>query len=334
MKRMTTSAVWVIVAAVLFLGLPTAMAGKPQDVIERSNGFPSGPHFNLNIHGKKLDYNCSPTPGGGSVFVCEYGQSTIQYVTNKKSSLTELVVLDPCATCFYEAPDNDPVKVMLPYEAKGYYAFGRILGKPNNGNNNVESSIILYPNEVVQACNDDPDNPDPNFGDYTSCDEVALGMIIGSNVYVAEPEVYRRFEPGATKGKGKSKATDITPLFTFSGWAVDERLDVSGPSGTPDGVIDDYDVPVDAWNIIDLAGIDPNVYDDDTTWGNNNDAIDLIGEWLLFQADQEPPMAWYFDKEWILNIADLVVTEQGLENDGTKLLQIRFYPVATTDFLP
>ena len=35
---------------------------------------------------------------------------------------------------------------------------------------------------------------------------------------------------------------------------------------------------------------------------------------------------------WIFNIADLVITEQGLENDGTKLVQIRFYPVATTLF--
>jgi hypothetical protein len=35
---------------------------------------------------------------------------------------------------------------------------------------------------------------------------------------------------------------------------------------------------------------------------------------------------------WIFNIADLVVTEQGLVNDGTKLLQIRFYPRDGTTF--
>ena len=43
-------------------------------------------------------------------------------------------------------------------------------------------------------------------------------------------------------------------------------------------------------------------------------------------------MAWYFANEWIFNIADLVITEQGLMNDGTKLVQIRFYPVVTTTF--
>lgn len=328
MKRIAIGTVSVLLVATLVLGVSTAMAGKPQDVIEKSNGFPSGPHFNLNIHGKKADYNCNPTPGGGSVFVCEYSESTIQYVSNKKSSLTELVVLDPCAVCFDDSPDDNPVKVMLPHKvevdgavipAEGYYVFGRILGKPNNGYSGAVSSIILYPNVVVQACNDDPYNPDPDFGDYTSCDEVALGLIVGTNLYIAEPEQYVRFDPEATKGKGKSKATDITRLFTYTGWAVDERLDVSGPEGEPDGVIDEFDVPEDAINYV------PNF--------DGNFIID-VEEWLLFQADQEPPMAWYFDQEWIFNIADLVVTEQGLVNDGTKLLQIRFYPVATTVYQP
>jgi len=37
-----------------------AYAKKPQAVIDWSNGFPSGEHANLNIHGKKLDpfFNC------------------------------------------------------------------------------------------------------------------------------------------------------------------------------------------------------------------------------------------------------------------------------------
>lgn len=42
----------------------------------------------------------------------------------------------------------------------------------------------------------------------------------------------------------------------------------------------------------------------------------------------------YYDDEWILNIADLVVSEQDITNDGGKLFKIRFYPVATTEFIP
>jgi len=82
---------------------------------------------------------------------------------------------------------------------------------------------------------------------------------------------------------------------------------------------------VDAYNTI--PGTQP--YDSD-----GNSFID-VEEWLTYQADQTPPMAWYFsvgDGMWIFNIADLVVTEQGLVNDGTKLLQIRFYPKDGTTF--
>ena len=52
-----------------------------------------------------------------------------------------------------------------------------------------------------------------------------------------------------------------------------------------------------------------------------------------WQADQlAAELASYYKDEWILNIADLVVTDQTVDNDGVKLLKIRFYPVATTEY--
>jgi hypothetical protein len=333
MKRITIVVVSVLVVTTLVLGASTVIAAKPShagegnQLIPRPNGFPAGPHYNLNIHGKKVGFACNDTPGGGSVFVDEYGPAKIQYVSNKKGSLTELMVLDPCAV------NNGTAKVQLPYEAEGCYVFGRILGKPNNSSNNGDaSSVILYPNVVMQACND---TGDPGFGNWTSCNPLlALGLIVQNQVYVAENETYVRFEPGVTKGKGKSKATDITALFTYVGWVVHSDLDIgnstSGWCGNvtdpePDGQINDCDVPTDAYNTI--PGTQP--YDSDA-----NLFIDLE-EWLAYNADLDPPMAWYFsegDGMWIFNIADLVVTEQGLVNDGTKLLQIRFYPKDETTF--
>ena len=318
----------IAVVVALVFGATVALAAKPQnsgsgkDVIALSNGFPSGEHFNLDIHGKKADFVGDPTPGGKSVFILEYGDSTIQYVSNKKLSVTELTVLDK----YGEAFDGDPAKVQLPYEPDGYYVFGRILGKPNNGRLEPVSSIILYPNEVVEACNDtDPANPD--FPDYTECSDdplLALGLIVGPNLYLVDPETetYVRFNPVVTKGKGKSKATDITRLFTYTGWVVDASLDAND-----DGVIDILDVP--------LADYDGDALTSDNR-DYNNDGVENeadVEEWLTDVSLLDTPMAWYFKNEWILNIADLVVTEQGLENDGTKLLQVRFYPVETTDFI-
>jgi hypothetical protein len=332
MKRMLIAVLMVVMLATLLVGNSVAMAAKPdgsdgsKDVIAKSNGFPSGEHFNLNIHGKKADYVGDPTPGGNSVFILEYGNSTIEYVTNKKASLDTLTVLDPLAEAF----DGDPAKVQLPYEAEGYFVFGRILAKPNNGNLKPVSSIILYPNEVVAACNDNV-TTNPDFPYYTECPDdplLALGLIVGPNLYTAEPEGYVRFDPGATKGKGKSKATDITRLFTYTGWVVDARLDTNWPDGVPDGVIDEYDIPVGDYDGDPLTAPNQDY--------NNDGVIDEadLEAWLTDMAALESPMAWYFDAEWILNIADLVITEQGLQNDGTKLLQVRFYPVATTQFTP
>jgi hypothetical protein len=347
MKRNVIVLVSVLLAAVLVVGASIGVAAKPPDggkpphagqdnqLIPRPNGFPAGPHFNLNIHGKKVGYACNETPGGGSVFVDEYGPATIQYVTNKKSSVADLTVLDPCAV------NNGTAKVQLPYEGDGYLVFGRILGKPNSGESANASSVILYPNVVIQACNDTGYNTSA-FANLTSCDDplLALGLIVHDQVYLAENETYVRFQPGVIKGKGKSKATDITALFTYVGWVVHPALDIY-PDGDPDGVMDGCDVPGNcgtagnATAIVIASGKNVTDYDCDSDWGNCNGTIDLIEEWLAFQADVDPPMAWYFsegDGMWIFNIADLVVTEQGLVNDGTKLLQIRFYPKDGTTF--
>ncbi len=334
---------FVAASAVLVFGVLPAAAGKRADVIAKSNGFPSGQHFNLNIHGKDWGTCNAVQEGdlswGNSIFIPEYGGATLQYVSNKKASLTELTVRDPCSGFDGE---RDVAKIQLPYKvlvedvptpAEGFYVFGRIHGKPNNGDTEPVSSIILYPNVVMEACNDsglDPTDPDdPPFGNYTDCDgELALGVIVGNNLYIPDPdtEVYKRFDPVATKGKGKSKATDITRLFTYTGWVVDETLDTAEPFGE----IDINDVPLDDYDG-DGSAVTPTPDNHDFDNDGDEDPDDVTA-WLTAQSLLDPPMAWDIDAEWILNIADLVITEQGLVNDGTKLLQIRFYPVATTTF--
>jgi hypothetical protein len=303
-----------------------------------SNGFPSGLHFNLNVHGKDDDYNCNQSTGGNSVFIPLYGPSEIQYVSNKKSSNTQLMVIDSCSNDFLYPPDDDPIKVFLPtnvqpderqppINSEGFYVFARILAKPNNGKNQECdgvncSNIILYPNHVVEACNDSGvDSDSETFGEYTDCaGDLALGLIVGENLYVADPaeEQYVRFDPASDGGRGKTKATDITRFFIYTGWVVDETLDI-----TTDGVIDINDVPLADYD--GDAGTTPN---HDFNSDGNEDELD-VEAWL---TTLEGSSAWYIDEDWILNIADLVVTEQGLVNDGTKLLQIRFYPVSTTEY--
>lgn len=304
MRMQFAAATSMICALFLLSSAQSVMSAKPLDVIEKSNGYPSGPHFNLNIHGKDANtFTCNSMAGGNSVFINEYGESTVQYMTNRKSGVTELIALDPCAEAF----DNSPAKVQVPYESQGYYVFATVKGKPGNGADGSESSVIVSPNLVTDACNDtDPANPD--FPTYTECPEdglMALGLVVGDNVYEATDVGFVRFGGDTTSGKGRSKAVDITSLFTFTGWVYDAGLDTNG-----DGVID----------LLDAGDYNGDGMVDDTDFIAWVEDMELLG------------LAQYFENEWILNIADLVVTDQTIVNDGIKLLKVRFYPVATTEF--
>ncbi|MBI2832285.1 MAG: hypothetical protein HYX79_08520 [Chloroflexi bacterium] len=296
--------------ALLATSVTPALAGKPQQVIQISNGYPSGAHFNLNVHGKDpATFTADPTAtGGNSVFVSLYGDSTLTIRSDNRSGLTELSALDPYAEAF----DNDPALVQLPYQAEGYYVFARIHGKPNNGKNGEPSTIILTPNPVPSVYNyyEDPTNPDALL---------ALGLVTTGGVYELTSAGLVRFDPNATTGKGKSKAVDITGLFLWTGWVCDASLDTSGADGVPDGIINEYDVPIS--------------YDDPLNGGNGNGIIDPaeLENWLTDMAALG--LATFYNNEWIFNIADIVEQKQTITNDGTKLLQIRFYPVATTEFI-
>jgi hypothetical protein len=306
-KRIIKS--FLVIFASALIASPT-FAAKPQNVISMSNGYPSGAHFNLIIHGKKTGnsdvatedittFNCPSGEGGNSVFVADYGNSTIQYISNKKASLAGLTVLDACAEVF----DDNPAQVQLPYDE--YYVFARLHGTPKN-KHGEPSSVILTPNPVLQVCNYDETNPDANpddFATYTECNESSLwvlGMVTTSGVYYATDHTAERYDT-SKKGKGPKNAQEITGLFTWSGWVCDASLDFN-----QDGVIDENDVTGD----LDGSG----VIDSDDDYGA---LLDLCDQYI---------------NEWVFNLADLVVESMDFENKGGKTLHIRFYPRSTTTF--
>jgi len=304
--------------AVLLIGASPVMAGKSPYVIAKSNGFPSGMHFNLNIHGHDLsnDDPCTHEAGGNSVFIDEYGTSIIQYQTNKKSSLTELTVTDPCASGDGKVSVSLPMKVVVFNEdtqldetiaVDGFYVYGRILGKPQNGKDDPQdrSNIIFSPNMVTDAYNLDEEM-------------VALGLITWNATYYAGEEYFYRFEDPDAKGKGNSNAREMTHLFTFTGWVVDASLDTNSSldDGIPDGIIDIWDVPLGDY---DSNALTPDNRDFDNDGNLDNDDVEA---WLATQGD----LATHYVEEWVFNIADVVTTEGEIENDGTKLFQVRFYP--------
>lgn len=267
-------------------------AAKPSSVMAWSNGFPSGAHFNLNIHGKRDSFVCDPTPGGGSIFVREYGDSEIQYIMNKKSSLTELYVIDPCAMS-----KNDPAKVQLP---KGtYQVYARILGKPGKAKTDEIRKVVFYP-KLIDTCNDNATEPISGFGDFIDCTDeslIGLGVVTTNGAFNKEEQELIRIAPV----RGKNQAQPITDMFYWSGYVCDDAFDTNG-----DGEITLADITAD------LTG-DGIINQDDLNF------------YLNFNCQQ-------FTNTWIFDIADLVIYGWDYQNSGSKLVQIRFYPEGTTTY--
>jgi hypothetical protein len=274
----------------------------------------------------------------------QYGTATIDFISNKNRAAGNMTVLDPCGGFPYEPdgitpqnPADDHASVLLPYSietetytgpADGYWVFARILGGPHKGsgddpdkkgNQGNASSMIIYPNPVLTVCN----TTDPLATDCNNA-EAPLGLVTNEGVYTFDEgsNVFTRFSDTTTtgKGKGRSIAGNITPLLTWTGWVANATLDISEPFG----VLDDADVPGNATAIISIDyGMNPCDYADDCV-------VDTIEEWLAFQ--EAIGQATYYDNEWVFNVADIVIQEQDFVNDGTRLMQIRFYPRATTTF--
>lgn len=319
----TLAASMTAVFTVMMVG--KVFAGKPVDVIMWSNGFPSGPHFNLNIHGKGDDYNCDAAAGGGSVFVPEYGDSEIDFVQNKRSSVSELVVHDKCGTF-----DGDPALVQLP--AGEYQVYARILAKPQK--DSEPRQVIFYP-KLVEACNDtmsalDTDgNGQIDLSDVTTdlngdgvIDDADLALyydfpdavdctdsfLLGTGV-VTSGGVFDMDSQELIRTSGRSKAVDVTALFQWSGYACDQVYDSNG-----NGEIDLGDLDTDGDGVPDL---------------------DLDGNGVVDDADLAlylDTSCTFMDSAWIFDIADLVVYGWDYRNNGSKLVQTRFYPVGTTTF--
>jgi len=167
----------------------------------------------------------------------------------------------------------------------------------------------MVPNPNIQACND-TEVGNPDFGDLTSCpddpaneDLLALGLITSNGVFDLVDQEFVQVDNSGNekgKGKGKSKAVDITGLFLWTGDVCDDSFDTNG-----DGSIT-------------VADVD-----------------DLNGDGIIDDADLAIYLetnCTHFDSEWVFSVADLVVVDHEITNDGVKLLKLRFYPVATTEF--
>ena len=295
--------------AATFIMTGSALATKPgQDV--NPNGFPSGEHYNLNIIGKKADFTCPDQ---------EY------YWRDSLGNLVETCE-DPNGC----TPTNLPIYgnvIFVPENGEGieiYMQSGKVGGKgkkaealPQNelwaidpcaGFDGDGAVIQLPPGEYdvyARALAKPTDNPDMTVSpkliaveDESGNDLIWLGLVTDNGF--ATPDVT------FTRNKGKSKAINITGLFEWTG-------DVCYL--TPDGYCDDGTCSEKALCCVDNDG--DGIYDE-----CEEKVEELCPEGLV---DVTAYCRSYTDK-WVFNIADFVTYLWNTDNNGVKLLQVRFYP--------
>lgn len=297
------------------------------------NGFPSGPHYNLVILGKKADFVCptlteymESSPDQNVIHVPRVG-SDISILMESGSKgpksnpmLAALKVTDWCSEAF----DGSPAVMQLPKDAEGYAVYARILGKPGPGDGTT--ATFDFTTRGLDLVEDE-------FGN----DLILLGVMTDAGITDISGTLLERFDT-SKKGKGAQKATDISALFQYTGevCSINDQDTfcstndcIAGPTVCCVPVEENAGTLVEAsaCNDPDLAGFAgcvPQVEVDgvlecpdtltfaDTTTGNVCEVITACKT---------------FTDAWIFNIADFVNVLFGAENNGSYNVQVRFYPL-------
>ena len=338
-----------IVVGLLMFGL-NLEAGKPVDEngVPFGNGYPSGEHYNLNIHGKIADFHCpapqfDPETGQqiyGNVINIprEQGNDAISILmeSGKKGpkgaqDITELQVTDWCTESF---PDNgdggngDPAVLRLPANDKGYAVYAQITGKPSKEPG--EPSISITPNLFYVE-------------DEAGNDLILLGLVDRQGVasFSSTGEVIRRTstEP-SKKGKGVQNAKDITALFEWTGevcylqdsdlYCIDDEnnyvctdlaiccvdnVTIDPVTGEelpgPDGIYEACDLLADV-GVLSDDGI--------TLMCPDADGDGALDDPIIAQCRS-------YENEWVFNIADFVGYLWNIDSTGAYNIKVRFYPI-------
>jgi hypothetical protein len=326
-----------MVVAVLVFGVLPAAAGKPQndDGVFNGNGFPSGPHYNLNIKAKDSDAFTCPDQADVMKYYCpDEGQVYGDFDSCDEICNTDCIEVfgnviffpqgsgDADFTILMESGKNKPKgKPAAPYpdllEVTDW-----CMGFENNDN-----AVLRLPADpdgyaVYARLTGDP-KEDPKF-DFTNPrlayvedggqDLILLGFISNG---VWNPDGDPIGSISRKKGQGVSKATSIKPLFmwagdvcTFIDWGDGGVLTYKCCRDTSDPLDGIYDECTDPSNDPPYSPENPPLCDEGTL--------------------EETYCITYEDPVWVFNIAEFVGVLFDIHPDGpykASLIQIRFYPL-------
>jgi hypothetical protein len=330
MRQLFKISAFLIAATFIMTG--SALATKPDEDVN-PNGFPSGPHYNLNIHGKKAEFNCPeqeyyleitgcPVVGcgiysqnelvkdcpdgytcdstdipiyGNSIFVPEDGQGIEIYMqSGKKGGKGKKADALPQDELWAIDPcavfDGDGAVIQLP--PGKYDVYARALAKPTY-NPDMTVTPQLFAVE-----------------DANGNDLIWLGLLT-DNGFATPSQTF-------TRRKGNSVAIPITGLFEWTGEVCyfDDLGDPSAFDYSQENCCMDYEPD----GIFDYC-----CYAEDGNYTIDTCSGDLSG-FIYGDCTILTTYCNSYTQEWVFNIADFVTYLWDTDNNGLKLLQVRFYP--------
>ena len=278
----------ILVFSLVSLGAGSAIATKPgQDV--NPNGFPSGEHYNLNIIGKKDGFTC-PEPD-----VDEFGDPVYGNVVFVPQNGTDIEVIMQSGKG-EKAETITELQVIDPCTA-AFDGDAAVLQLPKN-----DKGYRVY----ARALATPTDSPDLTI----TPELVLVEDESGNNLIYLGLVTDNGFETPLvtfTRNKGKSKSVDITGLFEWTGQVCYFEEPLAYDSVLTKCCLD-----------TDLDGIYDNCLDQILVDGVLT-CPDGYDELTVFCTD--------YQDEWVFNIGDFVEYLWDMDNNGLKLLQVRFYPV-------
>jgi hypothetical protein len=315
----TCKTVALIVMITLFL-CGSAFAVKPGNDVN-PNGFPSGPHYNLNIISKKDNFQCPEQQYYWEIIAVPEGYTGSPNVGDRVENCPEGFTCQETNVPIYGnvifVPEETVENVQIYVQSgsgkgtktstitelqvidpctgfRGEGAATLQLPANTNGGYDVYARALAKPT----------DNPNmvvtPELvavEDEDGNDLIYLGLVT-DNGFATPTETF-------TRTKGRSIAVPIRGLFEWSGSIIyfDNSYCVEG------NCIEMSKCCIDA----DLNGIYEECIDPTDTGC----------------AEGYTPLTVYeveYIDEWVFNIGDFVTYLWSLENNGLKLLQVRFYP--------